>query len=282
MFEEASAFLKEIRLAIAERLTSPLIGTYWISWLIWNFKFVLIVFSGQEIEAKLQLMHDELFWNGWAYLSTYGIPALMAILFIFVYPYPAQVVYEFRLRVQRKLNQIKQKEEDEELLSVEDSRKLRLEIREKERKLNEWLDEAEKEISDLRQENAALKEKVGSNQDTPSDDAAGVKPPPPDNLKITLFPAADEIKPAPPLDLLQTAIIKVISSRLPDEVSEKRIIESISSMKLGSINATRAKIRAALGGLEKEHGFLVSSLSGAQSWYALTPEGEKFAVENDL
>src|SRR5579859_6638907 len=104
MPEGTSELFKEIRLAVSERLASPLVGTYSISWVIWNFKFFLIAFSGEQISAKLILIHDQMFWGAYGYLWTFCGPAIMTALYIFAYPYPAQFVYEFRLKFQRKLN----------------------------------------------------------------------------------------------------------------------------------------------------------------------------------
>ncbi|HEX7966215.1 MAG TPA: hypothetical protein VF651_10925 [Gammaproteobacteria bacterium] len=273
MVEEASEFFKEIRLAVTERLTSPLVGTYWISWLIWNFKFVLIVFSGLEIIQKLQLIHDEMFWNGWGYLWTYGGPTAMTFLFIFVYPFPAQVVYEFRLKFQRRLRLVRQRVEDETLLSAEDARALRLKMREHERNFSNQLAAAEQEIEDLRKENLSIKELNNASGKQSSSVYEALA-----NEDIYGQVAVD------PLSALETLIINKIASSNPRTVSEARIIGAVQGIakKIGKTQ-TRLETLDALDSLVMQRKFLKTAAGfDGDKYYSLTPSGEKFALDNNF
>ncbi len=43
---------------ITQRITSPLFGAFTISWLALNHRYLLIVFSKEEISTKLTLARD--------------------------------------------------------------------------------------------------------------------------------------------------------------------------------------------------------------------------------
>jgi hypothetical protein len=276
MVEEASEFFKEIRLAVTERLTSPLVGTYWISWLIWNFKFILIIFSGEPVITKFQLIHDDLFWGPQGYIWTYGGPAAMTIAFIFFYPYPAEVVYKFRLQFQRRLTRVKQKIEDETLLSVEDGRKLRLEIREKEQNFVSRLAEAEQEIDDLRKVNESL----GKQRDNHERKVDGG----PDVIDSMLERAGVSQDSIGGLTPIETAVMKTISGSSRQVANETTIIMAIQK---NAPQAYRAKLRLetqdALAVLSRERFFLTygGALDGDKN-YSFTEAGKKFALEHNL
>lgn len=279
MVEEASEFFKDIRLAVAERLTSPLIGAYWISWFILNFKFFLIIFSGENIDRKLVLIHQTLFPDPLGYAWTYGVPLIMTAAFIFIYPYPAEIVYKFRLQFQRRLTQIKQKIEDETLLSVEDARKLRLEIREKEQNFVTRLAEAEQQIDDLRRVNESLSARSGDQTNR-----AEKKP-----AKAPLTPAeiaGDQvviIKPLNGLTAMETAVMTVIASNVPDTVSDDEIIRRVLEMHFSEADIkTRLRVLDAISSLMKKDFLNVENLDTPEMWYSLSKRGEEFALRNNL
>jgi hypothetical protein len=76
-------------------------------------------------------------------------------MYVFAYPYPARFVYAFTLRRQREINAIKRKIEEETPLTLEESRVLRAEYVQLERKHQEIVDRLSTEISRL---NTALDE----------------------------------------------------------------------------------------------------------------------------
>ena len=279
MVEEASEFLKDLRLAVTERVTSPLVGTYWISWFIWNFKFVLIVFSGEAIESKLQLIHDEMFWSFLGYIWTYGGPAVMTALFIFAYPRPAEIVYQYRLKYQQKLNAIRQKEENEQLLSAEDVRQHRLEMREKERKIKQSLDEMEKEVADLRRENEALKSRSSQNL-TVLKSSGNLEDQDQRDQYLGDYNFIDEIE---DLGALEVGIMTVISSHFPDAVSQDPLLKNIGDLKFPpATSKSRIKIMSSIDFLVNNQ-FIEKGVGyEGEPTYSLTQKGRKFALKHDL
>ena len=134
---------KSIRAALYERTASPLFGAILGSWLVWNHRMILVLFSDESIRWKFNYIDNELygdlkitFW-----LLILG-PLLTASFFLFLYPYPARWVYQIWRHNQMKLKKVRQKIEDDTPLTMEESRKLR-------RQMTRLRDEYEEEIRHL-------------------------------------------------------------------------------------------------------------------------------------
>lgn len=121
--------LKSIKAHLHDKATSPLFGTFAVTWIVWNYKFIMVLFSSFPVDKKFEYISTHLYPFVNSYLSR-GVlfPLLTTIFFIFVYPYPAKWVYSFVRNQQRQLLEIKAKIEDETPLTVEDSRNIRREL----------------------------------------------------------------------------------------------------------------------------------------------------------
>jgi uncharacterized membrane protein len=121
---------------------------------LWNYKFLVILFSAAGVSQTFKLIDTIAFPDIWAVVMRGTLyPLIFALLYVFAYPYPARFVYAFTLKRQREVNQIKRQIEEETLLTLEQSRTLRAEYVQLERKSQEYVDSLTSEISRL---NAAL------------------------------------------------------------------------------------------------------------------------------
>lgn len=128
--------IKSIKAYLYDRESSPLTGAYLVIWCIWNFRLILIIFSGDPISIKFANIENYLFepsyfipkslWLGplWVYLA----PLILALIYLLVLPILSIKVYEQTLEFRLKLNEVKQKIENQELLSKEESIRIRKEI----------------------------------------------------------------------------------------------------------------------------------------------------------
>jgi hypothetical protein len=125
MLEEIITAAKE---QAAERLASPIIGSFAVSWCLWNYKFLVILFSQASVSVTFALISKLAFPDTWS-IAMRGVvlPLVSAAAYIFLYPYPAKFVYGFTRRRQKELNELRQEIEDETLLTREESRVLRSE-----------------------------------------------------------------------------------------------------------------------------------------------------------
>lgn len=200
--------LQSAKQSLTERFASPLMGSFVISWCLWNWKFLVILFSNASVSQTFALIEKVSFPNT-EVLVTRGIlyPLLTAAVYIFVYPYPAKLVYAYTLRRQREINQIKQSIADETPLTLEESRRLRAEYIEHERKNTEVIGKLNDEIARL---NAAL-DAVNRTQFASS-------PSPTERMNITLEPSQLHL-----LRLIEKAGGTAFESSLIEESTESKV-----------------------------------------------------------
>jgi len=147
-----------------DRVTSPLLSSFLISWVLWNHRlFAIMISSDLKILEKFYYIDHKLY-PGFAELCLRGMlwPLLSALFLIFVYPIPARWVYEYVRKEQKALKQIQQRIEEETLLTVEDSRKLRALMRDAARSFDEEIQERDSEILRLKKEVAESRAPIAS------------------------------------------------------------------------------------------------------------------------
>ena len=130
-----------IKAYLYERAASPLTGAFAVSWVVWNYRFFVVLFSdGLSTPSSKFAAIDQLFDVDklpfgeylWPCIGplVHGLlmPAAIALFYLFIYPVMAQPVYQYSLVKQRQLTLIKQKHESETLLTAEQSRNILREI----------------------------------------------------------------------------------------------------------------------------------------------------------
>lgn len=161
---------KSAKAQISERIASPLIGSFAISWCLWNYKFLVILFSSASVSQTFALIDTIAFPTTWSLVQN-GVllPAFTVVAYIFVYPYPAKYVYEFTRRRQKEINEVRQRIEDETLLTIEESRKIRAEALQTEKVHQETVDRLNAEISRLKLEMTNAQTEPSPEQPTTND-----------------------------------------------------------------------------------------------------------------
>ncbi|EPT8875474.1 hypothetical protein ACVTAA_004011 [Cronobacter dublinensis] len=169
MFED---LIKTVKAQLYDRLTSPLLGCFLLSWVIWNYKFVFTLFSDMKIEDKFKFIDGAIYSGDYSHLI-YGVllPFVTTLFFIFIYPYPAKFAYAFFRKRQAELKEIQQKIDDETPLTRDEARKIRSDA-------VKMSIEFEQEIEKLREENLSLRniiKKINDNQDVDSTNISGTQ-----------------------------------------------------------------------------------------------------------
>jgi len=126
MIDEIS---KSIKADLYERVRSPLFGAFSFSWAVWNWRFLLVLFSDMKVSEKINYMDGTLYY-GWLqpiFFLSVG-PLISALLFIYLYPIPAKYVFKYTKEEQKKLKAIKVEVEDDTPLSQDEHNKLRQKI----------------------------------------------------------------------------------------------------------------------------------------------------------
>ncbi|MDF2073170.1 hypothetical protein P2Q70_01095 [Pseudomonas mendocina] len=135
--------------AIKDRFTNPLTGAFIVSWLIWNYKVVVILVSDMKPYVKFSYVQNHLYPDSLS-VVVWGVlvPLATALAYIIIYPHPSRWVYEYALKQSRENRKVRHKVEDETPLSVEESRKI----------IAERHSEAARYEAELDQKDAALKQ----------------------------------------------------------------------------------------------------------------------------
>lgn len=145
--------LQSTKATLAERISSPLLGSFAVAWCLVNYKFLVILFSAASVTQTFQLIDTVAFPNSKSVLIN-GVfrPLSFALAYVFLYPYPAQFIYGFTHRMRKKTNRIRQQIEDETPLTLEESCALRAEYLELDRRNRETVDRLNAEIAQLNAE----------------------------------------------------------------------------------------------------------------------------------
>ena len=155
-----------IKAYLYERAASPLTGAFAVSWVVWNYRFFVVLFSdGLSTPSSKFAVIDQLFDVDklpfgeylWPCIGPlfHGLlmPAAIALFYLFIYPVMAQPVYQYSLVKQRQLTLIKQKQESERRLTAEQSSNIL-------RQMAQVKIQHENEVVDLNDQISKLKNEV--------------------------------------------------------------------------------------------------------------------------
>lgn len=153
MFDDLA---KTVKAQLYERVSSPLLGAFTISWLAWNYRFVLVILSSMPVADKFTYIDSNIF-NSYQNIFLQGTlyPLFTTLSLIFIYPFPAKFVYEFWRKRQRELKEIQQHIDDETPLTREEARELRHETLNTRLEFEQELERRSGEITRLKE---AIKE----------------------------------------------------------------------------------------------------------------------------
>ena len=265
MFDE---IIKSIKAELYDRSVSPLMGTFIISWLLWNYKFVLLIFSGVALLDKYKIIDDVLYtpwvieniwWIGTIKIHAWlfqGIilPLVTSAAYIYLYPLIAIPVFKYARKRQKDLITIKKQIEDETPIDQKEARELRNKIFELQIEMDDRLSFKDNQIKQLKnqiqeEKNALI---ISKKQDNSED--------------------SEEEKNRNRLPEELEKILKIISTELEFSYEEDifRIYEG-----------TRIQANYAIGELINRD-YISSNRKGGDKIYALTHKGRAYIVENKL
>lgn len=159
--------IKTMKAQLYDRASSPLIFSFICSWIFWNYRLIVILFSGgkssekfAEIEALPkrfenftilgQSISPDYYWLWMGFLG----PALVTVLYLVVLPYAEEKAFELSSRKAVRMKKIKLETENDTPIGEEERMKLRETIRAAEKIRDEGIESQRKlraaEIDDLR------------------------------------------------------------------------------------------------------------------------------------
>jgi F0F1-type ATP synthase membrane subunit b/b' len=151
---------KSLGTVIDERLSSPLVSSFVLSWSLWNYKVFFILFADMPLAARFEWMHAERF-SGMHFLSNgIGLPLIFAILYLYALPIPAQEVYRIWRINQKKNDDIKAEYDNLKPIHPDQAREYRQKFRDfedNEEKFNALIQTQRADLNKAKEEIAELK-----------------------------------------------------------------------------------------------------------------------------
>lgn len=156
---------KSIKAELYSRATSPLMGSFIISWCIYNYKLIMLIASNEKVLEKYEIIDNTLYpqkclisaCSDNIFIQSSLIPIIATLIFIYAYPIFAEPIFKYARGKQKNIANLKKKIDGDALLTVQQGRNLREEID----KLEE---SSEKEILRKDREIERLKDQL---QETP-------------------------------------------------------------------------------------------------------------------
>ncbi|MDO8291426.1 MAG: hypothetical protein Q7T29_00960 [Gallionella sp.] len=169
---------KTVKAQLYERVSSPLLGAFGISWIAWNYRFVLVLVSSMPTADKFMYIDSNIF-DSYQKIFLHGTlyPLLTTLSLIFIYPFPAKFVYEYWRKRQRDLKEIQQRIDDETPLTREEARELRHETLNARLEFEQELERRTGEIARLKETIKELQFREKPDTDRPSRKSAKPTPP---------------------------------------------------------------------------------------------------------
>jgi hypothetical protein len=142
---------KSINSIFTDRISSPFYGTLIVSWLIWNWKIVyLTLFIDQERISGTKIDYIQSNYSSIHSLLTF--PLVSTIILLTILPFVTNAAFWLDIVFTTwRVNQ-KNRIEGKQLLTIEQSIRLRTEIRELEESIEKLLEKKNEEIKVLKQE----------------------------------------------------------------------------------------------------------------------------------
>lgn len=148
MIEES---IKSIKADLYDRVSSPLIFGFFVAWCAWNYKFLLVLLSDEKVLEKIRIIDEVLYRTDYQILFN-GIlyPLLSALIYIFIYPYPAKFIFSFYKKKQTEIISVKKEIENGILLTLEESFNIRSKIDKLEHEYENVIKRKDEEIEKLK------------------------------------------------------------------------------------------------------------------------------------
>jgi hypothetical protein len=160
--------IKTIKAQLYERAISPLSSTFILSWCIWNWRFIIILFSNMPVEEKFKYIDIKIYPTFPDIIAnSLFFPLVVTLFIIYIYPIPAKYVFKYWRKQQIEQKKIQQEIEDNEPLTKEEARLIKKTAWEAEQQLeieyekrNKEREEKNRKIKELEDHNVSLESEI--------------------------------------------------------------------------------------------------------------------------
>lgn len=171
--------IKGIKAQLYDRLSSPLLFTFAVSLLAWNYRAVLIFVSSLTPSDKFLAL--DLLGLTWESEHFYWLshlilfPLATSTIYIFALPWAEKIVFEYSLERKKDLKKSRQKIEDDTPISNDEARELRSLAEVAYKEYDATIRSRQEEIARLKVEVFDLKEKLKSSSSSSANGGAGLE-----------------------------------------------------------------------------------------------------------
>lgn len=142
-----------IKAQLYDRITSPLTGAFIFSRPIWNWKFLVILFSDLKAPEKLNFISHTIFTDIHQTMI-YGVlfPLASAAALVIIYPFPSRFFFWIAQHHKKSMKLIQQRSEDEMPMTRDEEAQLRRSFTDIQLKREKEINEMAAKISDLKEQ----------------------------------------------------------------------------------------------------------------------------------
>ena len=132
------AIKEEIKSIAVSRFSSPFLGAFIVSWLLWNHRLIFTLFSSIPISDRFKYI-DETLYPSFSLFFNYNFagPFISSLIYIFIIPWPTEWVHNWNLHRKLRLRYAELRSEGKRLISEEESYTLKESLAEMRAKLED-------------------------------------------------------------------------------------------------------------------------------------------------
>ncbi|MYM68245.1 hypothetical protein GTP45_15600 [Pseudoduganella sp. FT55W] len=250
--------IKTVKAQLYDRLGSPLIFSFSISWILWNYRMIVILTSSLSPSDKfLAIDLLGLIWESstWFWAVHLGVgPLATSAAYIFVYPFIEKGIFEFTLNKRKELKQVRQRIEDETPVTEEEAKELRGLSNDLYREHRAILKDRDEEIAKLKVSIRELKDEIENQTKT---------------QQTMPLPKKD---PLPELEPSQERLLATIG-----KISTESEFASFEELLKESENSN-IKVQYDIDVLERHR--YIQDYHGGGTGYILSAKGRAYCIEN--
>lgn len=140
-------YIKSVKAILYDRITSPFYGTLIISWLLWNWKIPYVTFFiSEEVLADNKI--DYIIDNCTSISHLLWFPLASVVVLLTIIPFITNGAYWLSLKFDKWRYDKRAEIENKQLLTIEQSLSLRMEMREQEERFGRIMSNKEQELKD--------------------------------------------------------------------------------------------------------------------------------------
>jgi hypothetical protein len=146
--------IKSFKAQLYDRVTSPLLSSFLISWAVWNHRLIFVLTTSDlKLNERFSFV-DNILYPTWIQVIGRGIawPLLSALALLLLYPIPGRWIYEYVRKEQKRLKEIQRRIDDDTPITQEQAKELKAAIRKADADFQKEIDERDELIGRLKAE----------------------------------------------------------------------------------------------------------------------------------